>query len=69
VIDQCRKHGIPPPEFEEITGATVVTFRANVGGPYKSPNKSPYKSPNKSLRSSGPPRNPDPARNFKKLPA
>ncbi|MBI4678072.1 MAG: putative DNA binding domain-containing protein [Elusimicrobia bacterium] len=31
VIDQCRRHGIPPPKFEEITGATVVTFRVDVG--------------------------------------
>lgn len=31
VIEQCRKHGIPPPEFREITGATVVSFRVPVG--------------------------------------
>ncbi|MBI2071237.1 MAG: putative DNA binding domain-containing protein [Elusimicrobia bacterium] len=31
VIEQCRKHGIPPPKFHEITGATVVKFRVNVG--------------------------------------
>ena len=31
MIDQCRRHGIPPPEFEEITDAMVVTFRVHVG--------------------------------------
>lgn len=31
VIEQCREHGIAPPKFEEITGATVVTFRVEVG--------------------------------------
>ena len=31
VIDICLKHGIPPPEFAEISGATVVIFRVPVG--------------------------------------
>lgn len=31
VIEQCRKHGIVPPEFREVTGALVVTFRVPVG--------------------------------------
>jgi predicted HTH transcriptional regulator len=31
VIDMCREAGISPPEFEEITGAAVVTFRVSVG--------------------------------------
>lgn len=31
VIEQCRKHGIATPEFREVTGALVVTFRVPVG--------------------------------------
>ncbi|MBI2495426.1 MAG: putative DNA binding domain-containing protein [Candidatus Omnitrophica bacterium] len=31
VIAMCREAGIAPPEFEEITGAAVVTFRVRVG--------------------------------------
>ncbi|MBI1822326.1 MAG: hypothetical protein HY036_02135 [Nitrospirae bacterium] len=31
VIAMCREAGISPPEFEEITGAAVVTFRVSVG--------------------------------------
>ncbi|MGH8191677.1 MAG: ATP-binding protein [Rhodanobacteraceae bacterium] len=31
VITMCREAGIPPPTFEEITGAAVVTFRVQVG--------------------------------------
>lgn len=31
VIERCRQHGIRPPEFAEIGGATVVTFRVAVG--------------------------------------
>jgi len=32
VIAMCGDAGIPAPEFEEITGAAVVTFRVNVAG-------------------------------------
>ena len=32
VISMCSDAGIPAPEFEEITGAAVVTFRVNVAG-------------------------------------
>lgn len=32
VIAMCRDAGIPAPEFEEITGAAVVTFRVDVAG-------------------------------------
>ena len=32
VITMCREAGIAPPEFEEITGAAVVTFKVNVLG-------------------------------------
>jgi ATP-dependent DNA helicase RecG len=31
VVAMCREAGIAPPEFEEITGAAVVTFRVHVG--------------------------------------
>jgi ATP-dependent DNA helicase RecG len=31
VVDMCREAGIARPEFEEITGAAVVTFRVRVG--------------------------------------
>ncbi len=31
VAAMCQKAGIAPPEFEEITGAAVVTFRVHVG--------------------------------------
>lgn len=33
VIAMCRKAGLAPPTFEEITGAAVVTFTVNVLGP------------------------------------
>lgn len=33
VIDMCKAAGVPPPEFEEISGAAVVRFRVNVLGP------------------------------------
>ena len=32
VIAMCRDAGIPAPDFEEITGAAVVTFRVDVAG-------------------------------------
>lgn len=32
VIAMCRAVGLPPPRFEEITGAAVVTFHVNVLG-------------------------------------
>jgi ATP-dependent DNA helicase RecG len=31
VIAQCREAGIAPPEFREVAGSTVVTFRVQVG--------------------------------------
>jgi len=31
VIAQCRDHGITPPEFEEVAGSVLVTFRVEVG--------------------------------------
>jgi ATP-dependent DNA helicase RecG len=31
VIAQCREAGIAPPEFQEVAGSTVVTFRVQVG--------------------------------------
>jgi ATP-dependent DNA helicase RecG len=31
VVAMCQEAGIAPPEFEEITGAAVVTFRVRVG--------------------------------------
>jgi ATP-dependent DNA helicase RecG len=31
VITECQKAGVAPPEFREITGAVVVTFRVKVG--------------------------------------
>lgn len=31
VIVQCREAGIAPPEFQEVAGSVVVTFRVNVG--------------------------------------
>ena len=31
VVDMCKEAGIAPPEFEEISGAAVVTFRVHVG--------------------------------------
>ena len=30
VIEACRKHGIPPPAFEERSGCLIVTFKATV---------------------------------------
>jgi ATP-dependent DNA helicase RecG len=30
VIAECKKHGIPPPAFEERQGFVVVTFRAEI---------------------------------------
>jgi ATP-dependent DNA helicase RecG len=30
VIAQCREAGIAPPEFQEVAGSTVVTFRVQV---------------------------------------
>ncbi|HAH07496.1 MAG TPA: hypothetical protein DCM05_13415 [Elusimicrobia bacterium] len=48
VIEQCRKHGIAPPTFEEITGATVVTFRAQVRlavPPHETPHVTPHETP------------------------
>ena len=33
VIAMCRKAGLAPPTFDEITGAAVVTFLVNVLGP------------------------------------
>lgn len=35
MIDECRRHGIPAPEFAEITGATVVRFKVAVGSTAK----------------------------------
>jgi len=32
VIDMCRTAGIVPPEFDEIAGAAVLRFKANVLG-------------------------------------
>lgn len=32
VIDMCKEAGMKPPQFEEITGAAVVTFYVNVLG-------------------------------------
>ena len=32
VAELCTVAGIAPPEFEEITGAVVVTFRVPVAG-------------------------------------
>ena len=31
VIAQCLAVGIAPPEFQEVSGSTVVTFRVKVG--------------------------------------
>ena len=31
VIDECKRYGIQTPEFQEISGSTVVTFRAAIG--------------------------------------
>jgi predicted HTH transcriptional regulator len=31
VIAQCREAGMAPPEFREVAGSTVVTFRVQVG--------------------------------------
>jgi ATP-dependent DNA helicase RecG len=31
VIDECKQYGIQTPEFQEISGSTVVTFRAAIG--------------------------------------
>jgi ATP-dependent DNA helicase RecG len=31
VIEECRKHGVTPPTFEEREGAVYVTFRAALG--------------------------------------
>lgn len=31
VIEECRRHGVEPPTFEEDAGFVVVTFRAQIG--------------------------------------
>jgi ATP-dependent DNA helicase RecG len=31
VIDECKRHGLPPPTFEERGGTVVVTFKAPIG--------------------------------------
>jgi predicted HTH transcriptional regulator len=31
VIAQCREAGVAPPEFREVAGSVVVTFRVKVG--------------------------------------
>jgi len=31
VLAQCREAGIAPPEFREVSGSVVVTFRVRVG--------------------------------------
>ena len=45
VIAMCSDAGISPPEFEEITGAAVVTFRVNDAGTQQvSPKSAPSRS-------------------------
>jgi ATP-dependent DNA helicase RecG len=31
VVEECRRHGIDPPTFEEYAGFVIVTFRAGIG--------------------------------------
>ena len=59
VIAMCRDAGIPVPEFEEITGAAVVTFRVNVAGTQQLGTKSAPSQPQVAARAgtkSGPSR-------------
>ena len=46
VIAQCREAGIAPPEFREVAGSTVVTFRVQVG---LTPQVTPQVPPKSSL--------------------
>lgn len=45
VAEMCTAAGIAPPEFEEITGAAVVTFRVPVAGPGSEPESRPESRP------------------------
>jgi predicted HTH transcriptional regulator len=50
VIAQCREAGIAPPEFREVAGSTVVTFRVQVGlTPHVTPQVTPQVTPKSSL--------------------
>jgi ATP-dependent DNA helicase RecG len=51
VAEMCKAAGVAPPEFTEIGGAAVVTFRANVGQTHPQPESRPESRPESQLES------------------
>ena len=42
MIEECKRYGISPPEFQEVSSSIVVTFRVKVGA---TPQVTPHVTP------------------------